>query len=121
MSDHKPRKQPALFPVDPANPPVAVIEAEVGTRAWYEAQLDDVRDHLREAKPGEAAALHRRMMQYAEKITELRDAERPADTLDEGQLLDRMASEARSMADAYLEVFVREYVARNRLALVRAS
>lgn len=120
MNDHKPRKQPALFPVDPANPPVMVVEAEVGTRAWYEAQLDDVRAHLALAKPGEAAALHRRMMQYAEKVTELRNAERPSEDLDEDELLDRMAGEARTMADAYLEVFVREYVGRNRLQLVRA-
>ncbi len=40
--------------------------------------------------------------------------------LDEVELVERMAAEARTMADAYLEVFVREYVSRNRLVLVRA-
>ena len=120
MRDHKPGQQPPLFAVDPANPPTLVAEPEVATRAWYEWQLDDVRAHLAMAKPGEAAALHRRMMQYAEKIAELRDAERPAEDLDEVELVERMAAEARTMADAYLEVFVREYVSRNRLSLVRA-
>lgn len=93
---------------------------EPGTRAWYEMQLADVEAALADAKPGEVASLHRRVMQYAEKISALRALETPVIELDHDAMVAKLTGEAALMADAYLEPFVREYCQRNRLTLVRA-
>jgi hypothetical protein len=90
-----------------------------GTRAWYEEQLRDVEAALGEAKPGEVASLHRRLMAYAEKIAAMRAEEEPNEELSGDELRAKLQSEALQLADAYLEVFVEEYCRRHRLKLVR--
>jgi hypothetical protein len=101
--------------------PPPVERPDPGTRAWYEMQLADVEAALAQAKPGEVASLHRRIMQYAERIAALRDAETPHHDLTHDELIAKLQAEAVILADCYLEVFVREYTTRNRLKLVRES
>ena len=92
----------------------------IGTRAWYEMQLAGVEAALVDAPPAAVAPLHRRIQQYAEIITKLREKEEPEVQLSQADLVAKMSSEAAQMADVYLEVFVREYTSRHRLKLVRA-
>jgi hypothetical protein len=125
------RKRPSAVPLEGHRPAVdsqgelhlldlpSVEKAPPGTLVWYEQQLADLERALPEAKPGELASLHRRMMQYAERIAQMRDAQRPEEVLTSEQMIDKLTSEAAQMADAYLEVFVREYCGRHRLSVVR--
>lgn len=98
--------------------PPPVERPDPGTRAWYELQLADVEAALAQAKPGEVASLHRRIMQYAERIAALRDAETPHHDMTHDELIAKLQAESAILADCYLEVFVREYCTRNRLKLV---
>lgn len=132
LNSKKPRRvRPKAIPLEGHRPAVdergelhlldlpAVEKAPPGTMVWYEQQLADLERALPDAKPGELASLHRRMMQYAERIAQLRDEQQPEEVLSTQQMVDKLTSEAAQMADAYLEVFVREYCGRHRLTVVR--
>ena len=97
----------------------SVEKAPPGTMLWYEQQLADLERALPEAKPGELASLHRRMIQYAEHNAKLRERESPEEKLGPDELIAKLTSEAAQMADPYLEVFVREFCGRHRLRMVR--
>jgi hypothetical protein len=111
-------------PVQPAQPPAVISPALppdplADTLAFYEQKLKDCEMTLGVCPPQAAAPLFRRVMQLREKIDELRAqlAAKDASKLSQGDIMDRARDHASRLPDAVLEVFVLEYMQRNKLEL----
>jgi hypothetical protein len=108
---------------DPEPPPPAELDSEPkvfepGTVGYYKQRLAILEAKSEHLKGAPFTANEKKILDYAKLIAELQKEERPSGKLTHAEYLERAASDASQMADAYLEPYVLEFIRRKRLRLV---